>query len=99
VAVQGSERVLRFQFHCRQEVSWPLHLGPSEQPGIWRGDIDADDAFRDGAVPAGTGEGIGAAMAAAGKHAYVSDRVGVHVEELETFRRACSPACGARFVQ
>jgi hypothetical protein len=34
-------------------------------------------------VPAGTDEGIGATMAAAGEHAHVSDRVGVHVEQLE----------------
>ena len=83
MAGQGSERVLRFKLHCRKEVSWPLYLGPSEQPRIWRGDIDADVTFRDGAVPAGTDEGIGATIAAAGQHADVSDRVGVHVEQLE----------------
>ena len=39
---------MRFQLHCRKKVSWPLHLSPSEQPCIWRGDIDADDTLEPG---------------------------------------------------
>ena len=56
--------------HRRKQVGWPFYLGPSGQPRIRRGDIDADGTFPDGAVPAATNKGLGTTMAAVGQHAH-----------------------------